>query len=71
MVLQQVETTLVSLGLVYFGFQKNSHFVKVWKNKFDKQETAGKVQQSIMEFAAVTSKNPFAISLQRTPEQYS
>ena len=47
---------LVSLDLVYFGFQIH-HFVNVGKNKFVEHETAGKVQQSTMEFAAVTSKN--------------
>ena len=45
-----------SSQLVHFGFQ-NPQFRKVGKNKFDEQETAGKVQQSTIEFAAVTSKN--------------
>ena len=40
-----------------FRFPKIHSFVKDWENKFDEQETAGKVQQSTMEFAAVNLKN--------------
>ncbi len=53
-------------GFSVFWFPKIHSFVKVGRNKFDEQETAEKVQQSTMEFAAVTSKNTFAISLQHT-----
>ncbi len=49
--------SIVSLDLVYFGFQKIHNYIKVGKNLFDEQEAAGKVQQSTMEFVDVTLKN--------------